>query len=142
MTHRPTRFSVRRLAVLDLYGARGTIARRRTVLIEFLLAPPACALIGTYQLRHGDLTGWLDGMYVLGVGSNYPPLSVYALQLRARKRLDTEARLIADLDAERRYYSVAQARLLVPVWVLILDIDQRRRQLHARRSRRVQPPRG
>ncbi|HEV7205501.1 MAG TPA: hypothetical protein VGN18_12890 [Jatrophihabitans sp.] len=126
MIGRPSEFSGRGLAVVDLYGARGTAARRWAVLVELPVGALTGVVLGVFLLGQGGATGWIGGSWVLGVGLNYLSLSVHALQVRRPERLEAEIRLLDDLDAARRYYSVAQVRLLIPGWLLFVDLAHRR----------------
>lgn len=117
---RGTAFSVRELAVIDLYGAHGTVLRRRLVLIEFVLSVAVGAALGGYMVGHGGIVGWISGVWLLGVALNYVPLTVYGVALSRPGRLRAAVRQIDGYPGTARYYSVAQWRLIVPLLLVVL----------------------
>lgn len=77
--------NVRRLAAIDMYGSRGSMRRRRIIVVEFLVVLAlAAALSGWLLIRASRPSVWVVALWVLGVGLNYAPLSVYAVLLTVR----------------------------------------------------------
>lgn len=118
------RFRVRRLAALDLVGARGTALRRRVVLTEFLAAATAGVLVGGWLLTSGRVSGSVVGGWCLGVGANYAALAAHALHLLRANRLAGEVAAIPDPVAEARWYTVSQLLLVVPFLLVVLALAQ------------------
>lgn len=114
-------FEVRRLAVIDLYGARGTARRRRLVRAEFAAAFALGIGLGLWVLVRGGPAGWVIGLALIGIGLNYLPLAVHALTIRPA-RLSAEVAAMDDFAGQVRYYATAQARLLVPGLVAVLAL--------------------
>ena len=125
MTSQPG-LNVRRLAALDMHGARGTRRRRRVILAEFALGAVGSLLLGAWALTWGDATGVVLGIWLLGLAANYVPLTAHVLSLWPPGTLETEL-AGADLRAELRQYTRAQVWVLVPFWVARLAVAQARR---------------
>jgi hypothetical protein len=116
---------VRRLAAVDMHGARGTRRRRVIILIEFALGAVGGAALGVLSLG-GGVAGLLLGLCLLGIGANYVPLTWNVIRLWPQGRLETEL-AGADLRAELSHYTRAQVWVLVPFWVAGLAFAQARR---------------
>jgi hypothetical protein len=111
--------NVRRLAALDLHGARGTSLRRRLVLAEFAMAVAGSLAIGGWILTAASgIGGRVVGAYVLGAGLNYVPLLAYAITLSRPGALAAELAGV-DIGQELRRYSVLQAWLFVPLALIV-----------------------
>lgn len=112
------RFSVRRLAAIDLTGKTPRTGRRaRLVRVEFTLS----TLVGS------GLGGWLCalghpllGIWSIGVGANYFPLALHALRFRQRPELLEKELRGVDVAAELRRYSLPQLVLAAPFAVGLL----------------------
>ncbi len=118
--------NVRRLAAIDMYGTRGTLRRRRIILVEFLAGAVVMPLLGIGLLIISD--GWggrLFGVWMLGTGLNYVPLSVYASQLSRPGALDAELAGVGT-DRELRRYTVLQLWIFVPLSLVALAARQSR----------------
>lgn len=102
------RFEVRRLAALDMYGARGAMRRRQIIRAEFIAGALGGVLFGALALLSGGGAYRFLGAWLIGVGINYVPLAAYAVSLSAPGGLEAE---LADLDirAEQRYYRVPRS---------------------------------
>ncbi len=122
---------VRRLAAIDMYGTKGTALRRRVVLAEFALALPGAVALGSWLVFGASgLGAHLFGIWIIGAGLNYAPLTAYAISLSRAGALEAE---LAGVDAgqELRHYSVRQAWLFVQL-SLIAMILRRRKPLPGR----------
>jgi hypothetical protein len=118
---------VRRLAVVDMYGTRGTQRRRRIILAEFVISCLGGIAIGLWLLVAGSNVAFMVfGALIIGIGLNYAPLLVYAIQFSRRGALEAE---VADVDvtAELRRYSVWQMWVFLPLAFVVLDVQRRRR---------------
>jgi hypothetical protein len=116
--------NVRRLAAIDMYGIYGTRFRRRLILAEFLIGVVALVPFGIWQLTNAiGLGGRLFGLWLIGTGLNYVPLSAYALALARPGAL---ARELAGVDAaaELRRYTVLQLWVFVPLSLVVLAARQ------------------
>ena len=120
------RLNVRRLAALDMHGARGTRLRRRVILAEFTLGIIGSVLLGVWALTWGGASGVVLGVWLLGLAANYLPLTVHVLALWQPDVLEAELAGI-DLGAELRRYTRAQLWALVPFWVAGISLAQARR---------------
>jgi hypothetical protein len=120
------RLDVRRLAALDMYGARGTRRRRRVILAEFALGTLGCAMLAAWALSWGGAGGVIFGILLLGLAANYLPLTVHALALWREPALDAELAGV-DVPAQLRSYTRAQVWVLVPFWIAGLALAQARR---------------
>ena len=81
---------VRRLAALDMHGARGTRRRRWVILGEFALGTVGSAALGVWALTWGGAVGVIFGIWLLGLAANYLPLTVHVLALWRQPALDGE----------------------------------------------------
>ncbi len=120
------RLDVRRLAALDMHGARGTRRRRRVILAEFGFGTIGSAALGAWALSWGDAVGVILGVWLLGLAANYLPLTMHVLSLWRQPALREELEGL-DLHAEIRHYTRAQVWVLVPFWVAGLALAQARR---------------
>ena len=126
MIRSATQLNVRRLAALDMHGARGTRRRRRVILAEFALGTICCLVLGIWALTWGEPAGVVLGICLLGLGANYLPLTAHVLTLWHPGALEAEV-AGPDLGAELSHYTRAQIWVLVPFWVAGLALAQRRR---------------
>lgn len=107
--------NVRRLAAIDMYGARGTIRRQRLILAEFLLGAAVSVGFGTWLLlQTSNAAGQAIALWILGVGLNYAPLAAYAIALSRPGVLNSELAGV-DTGRELRRYSVQQLWVFVPL---------------------------
>lgn len=114
--------NVRRLAAIDLYGTRGTTRRRRLILAEFVVGVLALVGLGLWVLTSAaDLGGRALGLWCIGAGLNYAPLTVYAVSLSRPGALEAELAGV-DPGQELRRYGVLQAWLLVPLALLVFTV--------------------
>jgi hypothetical protein len=114
---------VRRLAALDMHGARGTRRRRLIILAEFALGTLGGAALGVWALTWGGAVGLVFGIWLLGLGANYLPLTWNVALLWRPGRLHAEL-AGADLRAELRHYTRAQIWVLAPFWIAGLAVVQ------------------
>lgn len=106
---------VRRLAAIDMYGTRGTVRRRRIILVEFLFAVVVMPVLGVVFLIVSDGgTGRLFGAWLIGSGLNYLPLALYAIRLSRPGALDAELAGV-EIRPELRRYSLLQLWIMVPL---------------------------
>jgi hypothetical protein len=115
---------VRRLAAVDMYGARGSRLRRRVILVEFGLGAIGCAALGAWLIAAwGGPPGLLIGLWLLGIALNYSALALHAITLSRSGVLDAELRH-ADLPAALRRYTMAQFWIFVPALFAVLAVTQ------------------
>jgi hypothetical protein len=107
------RFSLRRLAAIDLHGRTGTARRRRIVLAEFTIASILGMAVGAVLVAVGAPLAIIRGGYMIGIGVNYLALLIASWQLLRSNRLESELSGF-DIDEEVRRYSISQARILIP----------------------------
>ena len=117
--------NVRRLAALDMHGARGTRRRRRVILAEFALGTIGGVALGAWALTWGDAVGVVLGIWLLGLAANYLPLTAHVVALWQPGALQAEL-AGADLGAELRHYTRVQFWVLVPFWIAGLALLQAR----------------
>jgi hypothetical protein len=113
---------VKRLAAVDMYGARGTALRRRVVLAEFALALIVALALGGWLIFGAfGLGAHVFGIWMLGAGLNYAPLTAYAISLSRPGALEAE---LADVNVgqELRRYSVRQPWLFVPLSLIAMTV--------------------
>ncbi|MGW5560542.1 hypothetical protein ACWER9_25380 [Micromonospora sp. NPDC003944] len=124
--------NVRRLAAIDMHGSRGTIRRRRIILAEFLVGVVLMVTWGGWLLASTDsFNTRAFGLWLVGAGLNYAPLSLYAIALTRPGALDAELAGV-DIDRELRRYTVLQLWVFVPLALVVLAI---RDALAGRRTR-------
>jgi uncharacterized membrane protein len=116
------RWSVRRFAAIDMYGAAGTLRRRRLVLGEFVLGSVCLILLGLFFAVHG---AWPWAVWLFGCGLSYVALAVHAAALYPPGRLEAALESV-DTAAELRRYSTAQLLLLVPALIAVVAVAQAR----------------
>ncbi|MEU8154162.1 hypothetical protein AB0B94_10920 [Micromonospora sp. NPDC048986] len=128
--------NVRRLAAIDMYGSRGTTRRRRIILAEFLVGVVLMVTWGCWLLASANGSGTRAfGLWLVGAGLNYAPLSLYALALMRPGALDAELTGV-DTDGELRRYTVLQLWVFVPLALVVSAI---RDALARRRTRTTAP---
>jgi hypothetical protein len=111
---------VRRLAAIDMYGARGTTRRRRIILAEFILGVLVSVAFGTWLLlQASSAAGRVAALWILGAGLNYAPLAAYAMMLSRPGALDRELAGV-DTGRELRHYSILQLWIFVPLSLVVL----------------------
>jgi DNA-binding HxlR family transcriptional regulator len=111
--------TVRRLAAIDMFGTRGTVRRRRIILVEFLFGVVAAPAFGAWLLSSSpDRWRTLIAWWIIGVGLNYVPLAAYAVALSGRGVLDRELAGV-DIGPELRRYGVWQLWVLVPLALIV-----------------------
>jgi hypothetical protein len=117
---------VKRLAAIDMHGARGTALRRRVVLAEFALAVAVAVALGCWLVFGASgLGAHVFGIWVLGAGLNYAPLTVYAISLSRAGALEAELAGV-DPGQELRRYSVLQLWLFVPLSLIAMTLRRSR----------------
>ena len=106
---------IRRLAAVDMHGARGTLLRRRIILAEFVLGALAGTGLGLFLAFVSSSVGWVVfGALLAGICLNYVPLALHALRLSRRGALDAELEGV-DLPRELRRYTKLQFWIAVPL---------------------------
>jgi hypothetical protein len=116
--------NVRRLAAIDMHGIYGTRFRRRLILAEFVIGFVALVPLGTWQVVGATGFGGLAlGLWLIGTGLNYLPLSAHAIALTRTGALARELDGV-DVVAELRRYTVLQLWVLVPLSVVVLATRQ------------------
>jgi hypothetical protein len=114
--------NVRRLAAIDMYGTRGTMRRRRIILVEFIAGVIVAAVFGIWLLaRASDIGDRVFGVWVLGVALNYAPLAAYAISLSRSGALDAELAGV-ETGLELRRYSILQLWIFVPLSLVVVVI--------------------
>ena len=126
-SHRAAPFPcVRRLAAVDMHGARGTLVRRRVIVAEFVLGALAGTGLGVFVVVATSTAGWLVfGLWLSGVCLNYVPLALHALALARPGRLEAEM-AGADVGRELGHYTKAQFWIAVPLLFVVLAVVQSR----------------
>jgi hypothetical protein len=132
-TTAPSGMDVRRLAAVDMYGAAGSLRRRRIIVTEFVLGATVGPLLGLLVLLSGpSLLMAAFGLWVLTACLNYVPLAIHAVGfLRSPARFGTELEGV-DVRAELRHYTVAQVWVFVPLALVVFDLLQRSRRADER----------
>lgn len=122
---------VRRLAAIDMHGAQGARRRRLLILAEFALGAVGLLVVGAAVLRGAStpLTV-LWGVWLVGIGANYTPLTVHAISLARPDTLHAELTGL-DLGRELRRYSVKQVWIAVPFLLAVLSLWQAARRRRA-----------
>lgn len=115
---------VRRLAAVDMHGAKGSLVRRRVILSEFVLGAAVTPVLGTLTVAAESGLGWtLFGVWLIGSGLNYLPLAFHAISLTRPGALDAEL-AGADVCAELRHYTKAQVWVFVPLALVVFALRQ------------------
>ncbi|MEU8179663.1 hypothetical protein AB0B86_02670 [Micromonospora sp. NPDC049047] len=128
--------NVRRLAAIDMYGSRGTTRRRWIILAEFLVGVVLMVTWGCWLLASANGFGTRAfGLWLVGAGLNYAPLSLYALALMRPGALDAELAGV-NTDGELRRYTVLQLWVFVPLTLVVFAI---RGELARSRTRTTAP---
>jgi hypothetical protein len=117
--------NVRRLAAVDLSGLGPTL-----ILSEFGLAVVGAPALGVLTLRKSaSPSGMAFGVGLIGLGLNYLPLLIHAIDLVRRGTVDAE---IADEAGDRAAmfakYRKQSLWLLLPFVVLIAGLTQAKRR--------------
>ena len=114
--------NVRRLAAIDMYGARGATRRRRIILAEFIAGAVVMVAFGVWLAAFSSgLAGRVLGLWMAGSGLNYVPLAAYAITLSWSGALDAELAGV-DTGRELRRYSVLQLWIFVPLSLVVLAV--------------------
>ncbi|MGO9784841.1 MAG: hypothetical protein ACLPQY_34570 [Streptosporangiaceae bacterium] len=114
--------NVRRLAAIDMYGAKGTARRKRIVPAEFTAALVTTVALGTWLVIGASGLGTrILGIWLIGAGLNYAPLAAFVVSLSRPGALEAE---LADVDTGRelRRYSVLQLWILVPLSLMAMTV--------------------
>ena len=120
------RVDIRRLAAVDMYGARGTRRRRRVIVAEFVLGAVVGTAIGLAVAIGFPGAGWVVfGAWLTGVSLNYAPLAIHAVSLFPGHRLEAELAGV-DIGRELRHYTVVQFWIAVPLLFVVLAVAQLR----------------
>jgi hypothetical protein len=109
---------VRRLAAADMWGSAGTRRRRQLIRAEFIAVAVGCTALGVLSLVAGGGWRYLLGLWLVGVGVNYVPLTVQALALSRPGALEEELHGL-DVRRELRRAGVHQFWIAVPFAVAI-----------------------
>jgi len=118
--------NVKRLAAIDMYGSRGTVRRKRIIRAEFTAGLAATVALGTWLAIEGSGLGTrLFGIWLIGAGVNYAPLTVYAILLSRPGALEAELAGV-DTGQELRRYSVRQLWILVPLSLVAMTAQGRK----------------
>jgi hypothetical protein len=114
--------NVKRLAAIDMHGARGTTRRRRIILAEFVAGVAVPVAFGIWLAADASgLGGRIFGIWMIGAGLNYAPLAGYAIALSRPGALSAELAGV-DTGRELRRYSVLQLWILVPLSFVVLAV--------------------
>jgi hypothetical protein len=114
--------NVRRLAAIDMYGARGTTRRRRIILAEFAAGAVVAVAFGIWLTAYASgLGGRVLGIWIIGAGLNYAPLAAYAIALSRPGAHNAELAGV-DTGRELRRYSVLQLWIFVPLSLVVLAL--------------------
>lgn len=115
--------TVRQLAAVDMYGARGTLRRRRIILAEFVLGAIGCVALGLAAALPGSPgpVRLVLGLWLAGVGLNYVPLAAYAIRLSRPGALEAELAGV-DVPRELRRYATWQLWVAVPLLFVVLAL--------------------
>jgi len=114
--------NVRRLAAVDLLGLGPKIA-----IPQFALAVIGASALGAFTVaRTRSVGGIAFGIALIGLGVNYVPLLLHAIDLVRRQKADAE---IADENGDRRAMYAKYRRqsfwLLLPFFVAIAAVSRR-----------------
>jgi len=101
-----------------MWGTAGTPRRRRLIRAEFIVGAAGCTALGALSLVSGGVWPDLLGVWLVGVGVNYIPLTLQALALSKPGALEEEL-LGLDLRRELRRAGVRQLWIALPFAVAI-----------------------
>lgn len=121
---------VRRLAAIDMHGLQGRRLRRRVILAEFVLGVVVCVALGIVSVSFGGAGSLVFGLWLIGAGLNYVPLSWHAISLSRPGALEAEL-AGADIPAELRYYTRAQLWVFVPLALVLFAVTRASRSTSA-----------
>ena len=117
---------VRRLAAIDMHGSSGAMRRRRIILAEFAVGTVGLVALGSWvAAASADLGGRLLGIWMIGAGLNYAPLTGYAVALSRPGALEAELAGV-DIGRESRRYGVLQLWILVPLSLAVAALRRGR----------------
>jgi hypothetical protein len=117
-----TGMNVRRLAAIDMYGARGTTRRWRIILAEFAAGAAVSVAFGSWLAVFASILGGrMLGIWMIGAGLNYALLAVYAIALSRPGTLSAELAGV-DTGRELRRYSVLQLWIFVPLSLVVIAV--------------------
>ena len=123
-TYVTANLDVRRLAAVDMHGARGSRLRRSVILSEFLLGTVGGAAFGVLVLFNwGGAVGLVVGIVLLGLAANYGALALHAIALSPSDALAAELRDV-DMSLALRHYSIVQFWIFVPFLFGLLAVAQ------------------
>jgi hypothetical protein len=111
----------RRLAALDMYGTRGSIRRRQIIRAEFVVGVVLCTALGGLTLLSAGGTWLLVGIWLIGTGANYVPLTLAATALSRPGELEAELRDV-DVSAECRRAGRVQLWIAVPFAICVFAL--------------------
>jgi hypothetical protein len=114
------RWSVRRFAAIDIYGASGTRRRRQIVAADFVLSIAGLIALAVTLVAH---SGWLWATWALGCAVNYGALAVHVVALYPQGRLEAALEGV-DVRSDIRRYSIAQLLLFVPALIAVIAATQ------------------
>jgi len=116
--------NARRLAAVDLSGLGPKI-----VIPEFALAALGAPALGVLTvLRSGSIGATGFGVALIGIGANYVPLLIHAIDLTRRSAVNAEiAGEAGDQPALYANYRRQSLWLLIPFAVAAADLSQRLR---------------
>jgi hypothetical protein len=104
-----------------MYGTRGTLRRRRIILVEFAVGAVALVAFGAWLLVSSSGPGGRAlGLWAIGAGLNYAPLAGHAIALSRPGALDAELSGV-DTGRELRRYGVLQLWILVPLALVVIE---------------------
>jgi hypothetical protein len=107
--------NIRRLAAVDMYGARLAKRRRRIIRAELITGAVVMVAFGVWLVAS---SGRAVGFCIIGCGLNYALLAAYAIALGRPGALDAELAGV-DIGRELRHSSVLQLWILVPLSLVV-----------------------
>ena len=120
--------NVRRLAAADMWGAKGSLRRRRIIRIEFWCGAIGCVVLGSVTFATTSGWGLVLGVWLIGVGINYVPLVVSAESLAKHNGLEREFEG-TDVARELRRAGAQQLWIAVPFAVAVAALADRRARI-------------
>jgi hypothetical protein len=116
--------TVRRLAVVDMWGSAGSPRRRRVIRWEFVVGAVGCLALGAFVLSGSSTALWaVIGLWLLGAGVNYVPLAIYARALSRPGALEAELHG-SDRGRELRRAGLQQLWIAVPCAVALAAVRE------------------